>query len=293
MIKQAMHNRGSRLLVGLLGVLLWAISMNTFVVPQGLYTGGLLGLCQVIRTVLVQRLGLQVNFDLSGMLYLLSNIPMFIIGWQNLGRPFVIRTIITTSASSLFLTLIPVPAAPVVEDMLTSCMLGGIICGFASGIILTCGCSTGGLDILGLTISKRSRSFTVGRFSIIFNSLLYLSCLLLFNATTAIYSAIYAVFSSLFVDRIHQQTISVQLLILTRDKKEELTEFILQKLDRGVTSWKGTGAYTGEPIDVLCTCLNKYELDSLRQEAKEIAPDAFFIVNEGVNVAGNFKHHLN
>ena len=58
MIKQAMHNRGSRLLVGLLGVLLWAISLNTFVVPQGLYTGGLLGLCQVIRTVVVLKLGL-------------------------------------------------------------------------------------------------------------------------------------------------------------------------------------------------------------------------------------------
>ena len=133
----------------------------------------------------------------------------------------------------------------------------------------------------------------MGRFSIIFNSLLYLSCLLLFNASTAIYSAIYAVFSALFVDRIHQQTISVQVLILTRSKKKELTDFILEKLDRGVTSWKGQGAYTDQPIDVLCTCLNKYELDSLMQEAKCIAPDAFFIVDEGVNVTGNFKHHLN
>lgn len=95
-------------------------------------------------------------------------------------------------------------------------MVGGILAGFASGLVLTCGCSTGGLDILGLYLSKKGSRFTVGRFSISFNALLYTLCFFLFDATTAIYSAIYNVLSSLFLDRIHRQNVTVQLLIFTK-----------------------------------------------------------------------------
>ena len=54
-----------------------------------------------------------------------------------------------TSCNSVFLAVIPSPSTPVIPDLLTSCMVGGILAGFASGLVLTCGCSTGGRDILG------------------------------------------------------------------------------------------------------------------------------------------------
>ena len=92
--------------------------------------------------------------------------------------------------------------------------------GFACGLILTCGCSTGGLDIIGLYLSKRGKGFTVGRFSLGFNAVLYTVCLFLFNASTAIYSAIYNVFAAMFLDRVHQQNIAVQMLIFTKDKRQ-------------------------------------------------------------------------
>ena len=138
------HNRWLKLCVGVLGALVVATSINLFVVPHGLYTSGLLGFCQLIRTILVQKLGLTPAFDVAGILYLLLNIPLLLLAWKNLGRAFVVRTLICTVSCSVFLTVIPVPAEPIIEDLLTSCLLGGIVCGFAGGLILTCGCSSGG-----------------------------------------------------------------------------------------------------------------------------------------------------
>ena len=71
MLQRVQQNKWLRLGMGVLGGILLAVSINLFVVPQGMYSGGLYGLCQVIRTLVVERLGLATPFDLAGILYLL------------------------------------------------------------------------------------------------------------------------------------------------------------------------------------------------------------------------------
>jgi len=292
MFQTLLHNKYLRLLTGLLGAVIHAAAINLFVVPQGFYSGGLYGVCQVIRTLLVQQFGLVTPVDLAGVLYLLLNIPLLILAWRSFGRPFVIRMTVCTAVDSIALALIPSPAVPIVADPLSACLIGGICSGFACGLILTCGCSTGGLDVLGLYLSKKGSRFTVGKFSISFNAVLYAACALIFSLHTALYSVIYTVFASLFIDRAHQQNISVQMLIFTKNKSEEMRAFIIERLSRGVTLWKGRGGYTNEPLEVLCVCLNKYEILTAQQMLREVDSNAFFIVQEGVQVGGHFERHL-
>lgn len=292
MFYRMLHNKYLRLILALFGTVCGALACNLFIVPQGLYTGGLYGLCQIIRTLLAKKLTLPTSFDLAGVLYFAMNVPLLLLAWKSLGRKFVVRLVICTAASSALLALIPVPSAALIPDPLTSCLVGGILAGFGGGLVLTCGCSTGGLDILGLYLSKRGSSFTVGKFSITFNAGLYVVCAILFSLNTAIYSAIYTVFSSLFLDRIHQQNVTAQVLIFTKDKRAEIAEFIMGTLERGVTSWSGMGGYTHEGLTVLCVCLNKYEVASVQQATREIDPQAFVIVQEGVTTGGNFERHL-
>lgn len=292
MFQTLLHNKYLRLLTGLLGAVIHAAAINLFVVPQGFYSGGLYGVCQVIRTLLVQQFGLVTPVDLAGVLYLLLNIPLLILAWRSFGRPFVIRMTVCTAVDSIALALIPSPAVPIVADPLSACLIGGICSGFACGLILTCGCSTGGLDVLGLYLSKKGSRFTVGKFSISFNAVLYAACALIFSLHTALYSVIYTVFASLFLDRAHQQNISVQMLIFTKNKSEEMRAFIIERLSRGVTLWKGRGGYTNEPLEVLCVCLNKYEVLTTQQMLREVDSNAFFIVQEGVQVGGHFERHL-
>jgi len=293
MIYNALHNRWLRLLAAIAGCLVSAAALNIFIVPLGLYSGGLMGLCQLIRTLLVTYAGLHFGaYDIAGILYLLLNIPILLLAYKTLGRGLVIRTLICTIAYSLFYSLIPIPSKAVISDTLTGCLLGGILSGIGSGIILTCGCSGGGLDVVGLCLSKRGSSLTVGKFSIGFNGVLYLACLFLFDASVAIYSIIYNFFSAMVLDRMHQQNINVQAMIFTRENERELAQFIIEKLNRSVTYWNGTGAYTQENIHVLCVCLSKYEIEELRHAVRSIDPHAFLVVQEGVHVDGNFPRKL-
>ena len=292
MYQKIQQNNWLRLGMGVCGALLLAAAINLFIVPQGLYSGGLYGLCQVIRTLLKTKLGLETPFDMAGLLYLLGNLPLIWLAWRTMGRDFVIRMSVTTVVNSIALAVIPSPATPIIADKLTSCLVGGMLAGFSGGLILTCGCSTGGLDILGLYLSKKGSRFTVGRFSITFNAALYTLCAVLFDLSTAIYSAIYVVFSALFLDRQHQQNVSVQMLIFTKEDPRRLGEVITEKLGRGFTYWEGQGGYSHEGVHVLCVCLSKYEVVSLQLTLHELDPHAFFILKEGVRVGGNFERHL-
>ena len=293
MLYNTLHNRWLRLVIAVIGELIAALGINLFIVPLGLYSGGTLGVCQLIRTLLQTYLHLDFgNYDIAGILYFLSNVPILMVGYRILGRGLAVRTIVCTVAYSLFYSLIPVPTTLIVDDYLTACLLGGILTGVGCGIVLTCGCSSGGLDVVGLCLSKRGSSFTVGRFSLTFNAFLYAACLFLFNAETAIYSVIYNFITTTVLDRMHQQNVTVQALIFTREDEHTLGQFVMGKLGRGVTYWQGTGAYTGDDLHVLCVCLSKYEIEELLHAVHSIDPHAFLTVQEGVHVYGNYQRKV-
>ena len=292
MLHKALQNKWVRVLIAVFATFLYALGVNLFIVPMGLYSGGVVGLSQVIRTLLMQHLDLPAGVDIAGILYFLINIPVLYLAWRNLGRGFLLRTLICVGASSFFLSVVRSPAVPILEDPLASCLVGGILCGFALGLALTCGCSTGGLDILGLWLAKKGKGFSVGRFSLSFNALLYTLCAVLFGLRAAIYSIIYTVFCALFIDRGHQQNITEQVLIFTKDEDPELPRNIMARLGRGVTYWEGKGAYTGEDLRVLCVCVSKFEEADLYGVVHELDPNAFFITQEGVTIHGNFIRKL-
>ena len=293
MLYNTLHNRWLRLVAAVVGELIAAAALNLFIVPLHLYTGGILGVCQLIRTLMQTQLGINFgSYDIAGILYFLSNIPILLLAYKTLGKSLVFKTLICTVAYSLFYSIIPIPSAPIVDDYLTACLLGGILAGVGSGIVLTCGGSGGGLDIVGLCLSKRGSSFTVGKFSLTFNAFLYAACLLLFTPEVAIYSVIYNFFTSMVLDRMHQQNVSIQALIFTKGDEDALARFIIENLGRSVTYWEGVGAYTGEDVHVLCVCLSKFEIEELVHAVHSIDPHAFVTTQEGTRIYGNFQRKV-
>lgn len=293
MLYNSLHNRALRLVVAVIGELIAAAALNLFIVPLHLYTGGLMGVCQLLRTLASDYLGMSFGaYDVAGILYFLLNIPILLVAYKNLGRGFVIKTLICTLSFSLFYSLLPSPSVPVVEDYLTACLLGGILAGVGSGLVLTCGASGGGLDIVGLCLSKRGSRFTVGKFSLTFNAVLYTACLFLFSPEVAIYSVIYNFFTSMVLDRVHQQNVSVQALIFTKGDEDALARFIIENLGRSVTYWEGVGAYTKEDVHVLCVCLSKFEVEELVHAVHTIDPHAFLTTQEGTRIYGNFRRKV-
>lgn len=293
MLNAAMRKGWGKLTLAVLGSLIYAVGINVFMVPLGLYTGGMLGLAQLLRTMLLNALGgITLPIDLAGVILYAFNIPLLIMAYRTMGRLFFRNTLICSTTYALFTSIVPVPAEPLVADLLTGCLLGGVISGVGTGLVLTCGCCGGGLDALGLIIAKRGARITVGQVNLIFNAVLFSLYGLLFNVETMIYSILNTIFQAVAIDRAHQQSVNVQALIFTKIEDPALIRFIMEDLHRGVTRWEGKGAFTGEDTHILCVCLSKYEIDDLRQALHRSDPHAFFIIQEGVQISRNFERRL-
>ena len=139
------------------GSLLFALGVNLIIIPLGLYNGGFMGIAQLVRTFLVSALHVPVpsGVDLSGIIYFIINIPLFYMGLKILGKEFAIKTLITVGIQSMFLVVVPIPASPLIEDYLTACIIGGIIAGTGTGLVLRGRSSGGGQDIIEMCIRDR------------------------------------------------------------------------------------------------------------------------------------------
>lgn len=278
-----------RTLAAVAGTLIFALAVNLLIVPAGVYSDGLMGICQVIRTVLARYLRLDLGrYDIAGIIYYIVNIPLFFVAYKSMGKLFFIKTMICSVSMTLFLLVIPIPSELIIRnDLLTTVLIGGIASGFGIALILIMGGSSGGIDIVGLYYVKYKRRSSVGSVALAVNTVLYSACFLLFDITTTVYSLIVAVASSITIDRLHAQNINVEVTIIARSNAE-LQAALMERMGRGMSKWLITGAYSNESLEVLYIILSKYEVSQLRQLVRRYDPEAFVVENEGVRVYGNF-----
>lgn len=272
------------------GAFLFCLGVNLFISPLGLYNGGVVGISQIIRTIIVDYFPSVKNFEIAGIINFIINIPLLLIAYKSISKKFFIRTVVSVISQTIFFTVITIPSTAIIDDPLAACLIGGIITGAGIGITLKAGGSGGGIDILGVYFTKKYKNFSVGKLGIIINAIIYGICAILFELPTAIYSVIYTTFFSMIVDKIHYQNINTTAMIFT--KMENIECGIMKEMGRGVTCWNGQGAYTGEESKILVTVISKYEINQLKRIVLEKDPKAFIIFNEGLNVTGNFEKRL-
>ncbi len=271
------------------GTFLFCYGLNVFVTPFGLYTGGIVGISQIIRTLL-ESFGYVFDFEISGYINMMFNIPLMILAYKYISKNFFFSTILSLVLQTVFFALIPIPSVPIIDDILTSLIVGACICGLGIGSVLRASGSSGGLDIIGVYFIQHIQNFSIGKLTMGVNIVLFTGCMLLFDVQIAIYSIINAVIFGFVVDKIHYQNISMTAMIFT--KKPEIRNTILHDLRRGVTYWEGHGAYTGEGTYILVTAVSKYEVNILKSMVKDIDKNAFIIFSEGLSISGNFEKKL-
>ena len=271
----------------LIGSLLFCYSVNVFIVPNNLYTGGVLGIAQLIRSVFIDVLKFNITYDFSGILYYLINVPLFFIAYKSISKTFVARTIFAVTVQSLLLSIIP--TNPLLDDMIVNILVGGILGGAGIGIVLSSGGSTGGSDIIGLAIAKKHNDFSVGKLGIILNVIIYSITGLMYGVEIMIYSIIYCVFESITIDRMHDQNICSTAFIFCKKNPKKINEFIKKDLNRDFTYWDAKGGYDDSRTYIIYTALTKYELLRLERYMKTYDDHAFMVKSEGVGIKGEFE----
>ncbi len=274
----------------LVGSLLFCVAINFFVVPNNLYTGGILGLSQLIRSLSIDLFNMNSSFDFSGVLYYLINIPLFIVAYKSVGKTFFFRTLFAVSIQSLMLSLIP--NKQLVDNILTNVLVGGILGGVGVGMILSSGASTGGTDIVGLALAKKNNHFSVGKLGLLVNTIIYVIAGLSYGLEIMIYSIIYSFVGSLVSDHTHKQNICSYVMIFTKENPHLLIDFIKDELHRDCTYWEGYGGFDQSKTYISYSAMSKYELQRLERHIHELSPNAFMIKSEGIGIDGNFQKKL-
>ena len=270
------------------GSIIFAAANNLFIVPSGVYAGGIVGTAQIIRTVLNDYLNISFSFDIAGIINMCLNVPLLVMAYFILNSSFVKKTVFSVAIQTVAFSAIPV--YPVVSDNLAAIIIGSIVAGYGVGLILIQKATAGGNDVTSMLLMKHNPNLSVGKFNLLYNVFVYIFCAILFNLETSIYSILHATLFSVVVDRLHLQNIEVSLMIFTRN--DNIKNMIINDMHRGVTYWKGQGAYTNNETEVLVTIVSKYEAPKIRREILKMDPKAFIIVSSQLNVDGNVEKRL-
>ncbi|MDD5934627.1 MAG: YitT family protein [Clostridiales bacterium] len=277
----------------LFGTLVLAAGINLFIVPIGLYNGGFVGIAQIIRTILIEHFELSFgNTDIAGIISFILNIPLFLLAYFKISKPFFIRTFICVLFQSICFTIVKIPSTPIIVDPLSACFIGGLVVGVGTGITLRAGASSGGVDIIGVFLTKKYHNFSVGKIAIIVNMFVYGTCLFLFDIEVVIYSVIYTLILSVVIDKVHLQNICMEVMIFTKTDMEKIQSYIRDELQRGSTSWSGIGGYTQENTNIIYAVISKYEYVDLKRHIHELDENAFVVCKEDVGVSGTFAKRI-
>jgi len=262
-----------------IGTFIVAFGVYYFLVPENLATGGVAGLAIVINN--------YVPFSISTINFVL-NIILLIIGFLFIGSEFGGKTIFSVMIFSLSMFIMEkaYPAQqPVTDEILLNLICGIVISAMGLSVVFNQNASTGGTDIIAKIFNKYF-NLDMGTGLMAADIIVVVSALFTYGLKTGIVGAfgwfLNGIVVNYFIDGL---SIKREVVIITK-KPIEVKNFIITKIDRGVTAYKAEGGYTNEEKDVIVTTVAKNEYFVLKKELKKLDPDAFVIVRNVHEVIG-------
>jgi uncharacterized membrane-anchored protein YitT (DUF2179 family) len=270
-----------------IGIIMVSVGIYFFLIPSNLATGGVSGLAIIISNYIPS---LPV-----GLLMLILNIVLFIIGFLIIGPSFGIKTIYASLGLSGFIWVLPklIPISkPMANDLMIQLLFGIGISGLGMAIVFNQNASTGGTDIIAKIINKFFH-VDMGKSLLMADFIITLMAGLTFGVQAGMYALLGVVLNGFVIDSfINGLNISKQVTIIS-SKGLEIKDFIINKLERGVTIYDAKGAYSGQPKEVLITIMSRREFIKLKDFIKEIDNRAFITVSDVHEVLGEgFKEFI-
>jgi len=258
------------------GSVMCAVAVNSILLPKHFATGGITGLCLVIHKILP-----SINV---GWIYLLINIPLFILAWMAVGRRFFFYSIIGALAFTACLRFIYVPIS--LDDNILSTLLAGLILGTGAGIVLRSSGSQGGLDILSVMLFRRF-AISFGN-TVLTMNILVLSLVSIFYSLDALLYTLMVIYVSSKITNIVVTGLSQRKAVfIISPHWETIAGEILKDIRRGVTIIEGKGGFTGNRENILYTVVPIMEIGQMKNLIKQIDPEAFVVISNTIEVINN------
>lgn len=258
-----------------IGSITTAFALEQFLIPNTILDGGINGI-----SIIIYKL---TNIPLS-LLVIIINIPFIYIGYKNLGKRFLIRTIYSMLVFSLFLSFFEL-FSPLTEEMLLATVFGGAILGVGVGLIIRSGGCNDGTESVAIVISKKT-SLSVGQIVLVFNMIIYVVAGFIFGFDRAMYSLLTYVITFKVIDFVSEGLEQAKAAMIITDRGTTLSEEIYKKLGRTTTKIKAKGLISGEKEVMYCV-LTRIEIFELRHIVEEMDESAFVTITDVSDIIGD------
>lgn len=267
-----------------LGAYLISLSINMFLLPHKMTTGGASGIATILYYLSNIPMGITI---------LAINLPLFVIAIVKLGKKFVIKTIFSTVLLSVFLELFKYDQVIQTTqiDLLMSCIFGGIISGIGLSLTFKAGASSGGSDLLANIIYKLTKVQSLSKVLMGIEIVIISGVIICFkDINLGLYSIIALFISTKVIDVIFDGIYNTKVATIITKKGDKIVESILSELGRGATITNSIGAHSGEENTTITCVITRNQIASLKQIIRDNDNRAMmYITNANEAIGKGFK----
>jgi uncharacterized membrane-anchored protein YitT (DUF2179 family) len=274
-----------RLFLVLLGSVLMAFNLNTFVKAGGLIPGGFNGLTILIQDICLRYGGFQIPFTVIN--YALNAVPA-IFCFKFIGKKFTLYSVLMVAVSSILIDWMPSMFIDFLQlkDTLLSSVFGGLLNAVSIALCLHADATSGGTDFIAIFISEKYRK---DAWNYIFagNCVVLAAAAFLFTPEKALYSIIFQFTTTLALGRLYHSYQQRTLLIIT-NKPDEICAAISEMTHHGATVFDGFGSYEKKKRALVYSVVTASEVNNLLPALKKIDGESFTNVLRTEHLNGRF-----
>lgn len=265
----------------LLGAVLMAVNLNTFVHTANLFPGGFAGLSLLIQRTVFKYTEIEIPYSV---LYLLFNAFPVFISFKYIGKKFTIYSLLMIVGSSVLTDIIP--GLNVTDDVLLCSIFGGLMNGLAIMCCLSADATSGGTDFIAIYFAEKHGKD-------MWNIIFFANCVILaiagflFGWNASLYSIIFQFTSTQVLNMLYRRYQKTTLLIIT-DKPDDLYKVIHDETNHDATRFEGVGCYKNSQKHMLYTVISGDEVQSLSKALRKVDPAAFINVLQTKELLGKF-----
>ncbi len=256
------------------GTIIAAAALECFLIHNTILDGGITGVSIIVSKLTGIPLALLV---------LILNIPFVYIGYKNLGKSFLVRTVYSMVSFSLFLSFFGHITA-FTDEILLATVFGGALLGLGVGIVIHFGGCVDGTESVAIVISKKT-NLSVGQIVLIFNLIIYGTAGFIFGFDRAMYSLLTYLITFKVIDFVSEGLEQAKAALIITEKGTSLSKEIYNKLGRTTTTIRGKGLISGEK-EVLYCVLTRIEIYELKHIVEEMDESAFVTVLDVSDIIG-------
>jgi len=256
-----------------------ALAYNLFLIPHQIVPGGAGGVAMILNHFFQTPVGVVV---------ILLNVPVFFLGIRTLGKTYGLKSLVGMALTALLIDVGDywLHLRPATDNPILACVFGGIMLGAGLGLVFRGGGSTGGSDIVGMAINRRTNLSTGTAILVVDCAVITAAGLAFGSFELALYGYLNLYLQTRAIDLVLEGLSYTRALFIVTSSAKVVAHAITERLNRGATILPATGAYSEQAREMVFSVMSRREVAIARDLVRTIDPGAFVVISDVYEVLG-------